>query len=321
MPLLEDYQVSLDSFHGPLDLLLYLIRRAEVDIHDISIARITDQYIAFLREVRDVDIEAAGEFLVMAATLIEIKARALAPASATGGDAGSGADSLTGAAGGGPADAPATVDLLDPRADLIRQLLQFQRYRIASDALEQRRVEFSMRRPRRSAPLSRSAALAGAEPSPDEPVEIELEDVHILDLAESYERIMASIDLARMGDHRVEIDDTPIALHQADLMDRLDRAPDGRLALQEAFAGRPGGQRIGLFLAALELTRLRRITVRQDDIHSAIVIERRPDGDDPESAPAPAPGIAPGVAPAPGIETGDAAAQEQPLPAGELRTD
>ncbi len=70
MQLQDEYQVTLDSFCGPMDLLLYLIRRAEVDVHDIPIAAITDQYLAFLKEVDDVDIEAAGEFLVMAATLM-----------------------------------------------------------------------------------------------------------------------------------------------------------------------------------------------------------------------------------------------------------
>ena len=69
MPLQEDYLVSLDTFRGPLDLLLYLIRRSEVDIHDIPIASITEQYLQFLRQIDHVDIELAGEFLVMAATI------------------------------------------------------------------------------------------------------------------------------------------------------------------------------------------------------------------------------------------------------------
>ncbi|MHC4709519.1 MAG: segregation and condensation protein A [Planctomycetota bacterium] len=79
MTLQDEYQVKLDTFCGPLDLLLYLIRRAEVDIHDIPIAKITDQYLQVLRQVEHVDIEAAGEFLVMAATLMEAKSRTLMP--------------------------------------------------------------------------------------------------------------------------------------------------------------------------------------------------------------------------------------------------
>ena len=75
----EDYQVDLDAFCGPLDLLLFLIRRAEVDVQDIPIARITDQYLAFLRQLDDIDIDIAGDFLVMAAMLVEIKSRTLVP--------------------------------------------------------------------------------------------------------------------------------------------------------------------------------------------------------------------------------------------------
>ncbi len=75
----DDYVISLETFEGPLDLLLFLIRRAEVDVQDIPIAAITDQYLLILRQVDEVDIEQAGVFLVMAATLIELKSRSLAP--------------------------------------------------------------------------------------------------------------------------------------------------------------------------------------------------------------------------------------------------
>ena len=103
-----------------------------------------------------------------------------------------------------------------------------------------------------------------------EPIELELEDAHLFDLAEAYERIMESIDFGRLGDHKVEIDDTPIALHQEDLLDRLNRSSVRRLTLQEAFEGANIGQRIGLFMATLELVRLRRVTVVQPEIDSPI---------------------------------------------------
>ena len=270
MPLQEDYQITLDTFRGPLDLLLYLIRRAEVDVHDIPIAQITDQYMAFLQRLDDIDIDVAGEFLVMAATLVEIKSRTLAPPQKKGeGESGTGIDA-TDVAG---------IDSTDPRVELVQQLLAYQRYRIASDDLEQRRAAFSQRFPRR--PGKSAAALestsqtqpGGFESGNDvgqEPVDLELEDAQVFDLFECYERIMGSIDFGRMGDHKVEIDDTPIALHQEDLLDRLTRAPARTLTLQEAFEGAATGQRIGLFLATLELVRLRRVTVMQPEIDSPI---------------------------------------------------
>jgi segregation and condensation protein A len=256
MPLQEEYQVALDSFHGPMDLLLYLIRRAEVDVHDIPIAQITDQYLVFLRQLSDIDIDVAGEFLVMAASLVEIKSRTLMPPEKRPGEGdGEGIDS----AGG--------MDATDPRYELVQQLLAYQKYRIASDELESRRQAFMNRFARRPARHDVDLAMQQAPP-----VEIELEDVHVLDLSEAYERIMASIDFAKFGDHKVEMDDTPIALHQEDLMDRLTRSMERRLTLQEAFEGANSGARIGLFLATLELVRLRRVTVVQEFIESPIVL-------------------------------------------------
>ncbi len=258
MPLQDEYQVSLDSFCGPLDLLLYLIRRAEVHIHDIPIAEITDQYLSFLRQVDDIDIEAAGEFLLVAATLMEIKSRTLMatdPVEAGEGDA-----------DGEPPIAAAEPS--DPRVELVQQLLDYQRYRIASETLEDRHQAFIRQ-------FAAQPVRADDEQPEDEPVLLELEDAHVYDLYESYERIVRSIDFARLGDHRVEIDDTPAALYQEDLLDRLGRTPDGRLTLQETFDGCPRLQRLGLFLATLELVRLRRIEVRQDDLLSEIVVEIR----------------------------------------------
>src|SRR5690554_6413434 len=134
----EDYRITLDSFQGPLDLLLYLVRRAEVDIHDIPIATITDQYLEVLRSVDSVDVEQAGEFLVMAATLVEIKSRVLMPPDAQP----AGEDSEPSSAGRSSSD-----ELLDPRHELIQQLLAYQRYRIASEELDLRRVLFEQRYP------------------------------------------------------------------------------------------------------------------------------------------------------------------------------
>jgi len=250
VPLQDDYKVRLDSFQGPLDLLLFLIRRAEVDIADIPIQRITEQYFEFLRQLHTIDIDVAGEFLVMAATLVEIKSRTLAPATKRAGDDGTGEASA--------------LDETDPRFELVKQLLAYQKYRTAADELSRLRSEFAQR----WAVTGRGAQL------PDEPErEIELDDLHMLDLIEAYERIVAGIDLSRVGDHRVEYDDTPISLHQADLVDRLERAPEKRMTLQDVFTGKSRGEAIGLFLAMLELAREQKVGIRQDKINGTIEIE------------------------------------------------
>lgn len=249
-----EYLVRLDQFQGPLDLLLFLIRRAEVDIHDIPIHLITEQYLEHLGQLHRIDMETAGEFLVLAATLVEIKAKSLAPREE--GEEGEAAEALAG------------LDRADPRLDLVRQLLAYQRFRDASEALESLRQEHARRQEIR---------VGSDEPEPaagDEAEDggaIELEDAHVLDLLEAFERIIAAVDLDRLGDHRVEMDETPLALHQADLLDRLERAPARRLSLQEAFAGRRRLEMIGLFLAALELARNQRIAIRQAEGDAALV--------------------------------------------------
>jgi len=109
------YRVRLDVFKGPLDLLLHLIKKNEVEITDIPIAMITDQYLGYLTMLQELRLDVAGEFLVMAATLMLIKSRMLLP----------------------PSD-EAEEEEVDPRADLVRQLLDYQRYREAALALAER---------------------------------------------------------------------------------------------------------------------------------------------------------------------------------------
>ncbi len=274
MPLQDDYQVTLEAFQGPLDLLLYLIRRAEVDVNEIPIARITDQYLEFLEEIEEIDIDLAGDFLVMASTLIEIKSRALMPPAARPPAEGAPAE---GSASLGPdpfiasITSPAGLGEGDPGHELIRQLLAYQRYRVAAEELDDRREAFALRYP--SVPGRRDRA-----DQPAETVELDLEDAHLLDLVDAYEHIMASIDFSHVGDHVVEIDDTPIALHQEDLLDRLMRSPDRRLKLLEVFQGHNRGERVGLFLAMLELVRLRNITVRQRHLTADIVLKLKEEG-------------------------------------------
>jgi len=114
----DDYQVRLDIFEGPLDLLLYLIKKEEIDIYDIPIARITEQYLDHLRLMEELDIAVAGDFLVVAATLIYIKSKMLLPPDPT----------LTG-----------EMDLTeDPRAELVERLLEYQKFKSAANMLYSR---------------------------------------------------------------------------------------------------------------------------------------------------------------------------------------
>lgn len=260
-----DYRVRLDAFEGPLDLLLYLIRRAEVDITDIPLATIADQYMSYLGAIETIDIDLAGEFLVMAATLMEIKSRMLSPAKPLS----EGAD-----------QAAPTSD--DPRADLVQQLLAYKKYRDAADALEHRKHDWEQRYPAAGAGINdqelREAILASNQ-------DIELEDINLIDLVEAFSKIMAAVNFDRLGDHTVTYDDTPIELHAEDILDRLKHEEQGLLfPLITIFTGRTRGEMLGLFLAVLELVRRRAISVQQDGECGPIVIGLRPEEAPPEVA-------------------------------------
>src|SRR6266576_3011461 len=120
-----DYQVDLDSFRGPLDLLLYLVKRNEIDICDIPIAKVAEQFRAYLELIQMIDVERAGEFLVMAATLMEIKSRMLLPRSEE-----------------------FTDGEQDPRQELVRQLLEYKNIKDASALLEAQAEQHLYRLPR-----------------------------------------------------------------------------------------------------------------------------------------------------------------------------
>ena len=112
----EDYGVDLEIFQGPLDLLLYLIRKEEVDVYDIPIADITRQYLAYVDVIQELDLEQAGDFVVMAATLMKVKSRMLLPVEATDGE-----------------------DVEDPRDELVRRLLEYQQFKEVAGWLEDKR--------------------------------------------------------------------------------------------------------------------------------------------------------------------------------------
>jgi segregation and condensation protein A len=117
----SDYKVKLEIFEGPLDLLLYLIKRDEIDIYDISLERITHQYLEYLQAFKELEIDIAGEFVVMAANLIYLKSRSLLPLDQQ------------------PPEEDAEED--DPRWDLIRQLIEYKKFKEAAEQLHTRAVE------------------------------------------------------------------------------------------------------------------------------------------------------------------------------------
>lgn len=238
------YRVDLDAFHGPLDLLLHLVKRQEVDLHDISMSRLAEQYLEQLEGLDQVDVERAGEFLVVAATLIEMKSRSIVPASVSDEEG---------------EDQGVDGEPDDPRADLIRQLLAYKRYRDAAMSLAERSEEWA----RRFAVTVRKARVK-KDDTEAEPIEIDLEEADVLTLASTYERVLESI--GGPATHDVGEDETPLSLHMEDMRDLVSRATAGGIRLGEIFAERRDRmEQVGLFLAVLELVRQRELLVEQGE--------------------------------------------------------
>jgi segregation and condensation protein A len=245
-----DYRVELDVYNGPLDLLLYLIKRDELDIYDIPIARILDsymEYVAMLKQMRQdqgLDINVAGDFLVVAATLMEIKSAMLLPKSTVPGTG----DSTSAAA-----------ELTDPRFELVQQLLDYKKLKDSATLLERKQKEQEERFPRVPPRL---------DGKNDEPPPIDLDEVQVWDLLEAFSRLIQEVSIRTPRFHEVTYDDTPIDLHAADIEDRLRR--DGMLTLRALVVGRKSrSEMIGIFLALLELIRQKKIIVRQKEETSA----------------------------------------------------
>ncbi len=239
-----DYRVELDVYNGPLDLLLYLLKRDELDIYDIPIHSITETYMQYVTMLRGLngaglDINIAGEFLVMAATLMEIKSATLLPRVEAPSD---------------PTAGPTAAEqLADPRFELVQKLLEYKRFKDNAALLEQHQREHEARFPRVPANLDGT----------DEPPPLDLEEVQIWDLLDAFSRLMKEVGVRKLT-HDVTYDDTPIDLHAADIEDRLKREP--RLTLRDLIVGRASrSEMIGVFLALLELIREKKILVTQGD--------------------------------------------------------
>ncbi|MEC8992892.1 MAG: segregation/condensation protein A, partial [Candidatus Latescibacterota bacterium] len=155
--LIDDYGVNLDVFEGPLDLLLYLIRKSEVDIYDIPVARITAQYLAFLREVHLLDLESAADFILMAATLMKIKSQMLLPRDIEGEEL--------------------DEELGDPREELVRKLLEYQQFKEIADWLSDQGIE-------QRDVYQRPGGL------PDDTEDAELQPVSLFDLLKVYKHVI-----------------------------------------------------------------------------------------------------------------------------------
>ncbi len=245
----DDYKVSLEVFEGPLDLLLYLIRKEELDIYDIPIERVAGQYAEYLGLMEMLDLNIAGEFIVMAATLALIKSRMLLPVEQ---------QSATDAE---------EYDEADPRWDLVRQLVEYKRFKDAASRLQER--EF----------LQQNVFGPGGDPLVADgdggPEERPLGDVGLFDLIAAFQEVLAHAPVEPIGEIEPILWTVP---DKIDMILRLTQRSE-TVAFSKLFHRHSArGEIIVTFLALLELLRLRQVMVYQSGAFSEIVLKQIPEG-------------------------------------------
>ena len=243
----EGYQIKLANFEGPLDLLLYLIRKEEIDIYDIPIADITRQYLEYVELMRELDLEVAGEFILMAATLIQIKVRMLLPSST---DEEEGEEE-------------------DPRAELVRQLLEYKRFKEVAESLEDKEVN-----QRRLYPRSYFEWARKYLKKEDDMVNNEtfMKDVSLFDLLSAFKLVLDNVP--KITAHEVNVPTINIE-DQINYMIGLleEKARIGFVEVMGQLKERL--MIIVTFMAILELIRTHRIRIQQATVFGEIWIMRR----------------------------------------------
>jgi len=222
------YRIQLDNYDGPLDLLLYLVRRAEVDVVDLPLAQITGQFRDFLDVLQVIDLDEIGEFVLMASTLAEIKSREVLPQLE-------------------PTEVPIEeerpLDADNPRSELIRRLLEYKKFKDAAKTLDERAFQWQERYPR----LSDDRPAAGKDHAADR-----IKDVELWDLISALGRVLKRKDAE--DETRIRYDETPIHVYVEQIGARIRELP----GLTFSTLLEPESQRskvVGMFLAVLELLR------------------------------------------------------------------
>ena len=238
------YRVKLDVFEGPLDLLLHLVKKDEVDLSDIPVAKITDQYMGYLELFQQLDLDVAGEYLVMAATLLHLKSRMLLPEDGTTDD----------------------DEGSDPRADLVRQLLEYQRFKDAAELFQRREL------------LDRDVfARDPARDDSDNETDL-VYDVSLGDLLDALQSVLKRA--APEVVHEVILEHISLRERVCFILDTLRERGD--VSFTELFP--LGATRLHLlttFLGLLELVRMRMILVQQEERFGPIVLSLAVSADTP----------------------------------------
>ena len=234
------FRIALPVFRGPLDLLLYLVRKHELEITQVSIADITSQYLEYLTVLERLDVDAVGEFLDLASALIELKSRLVLPQTES--------------------TEEEETPWEDPREDLVQRLLEYKKYKDVSSMLEERGRRFQQTYARLSNDLP---------PRRLEPSEQPIREVELWDLVSALGRVLKQHQ--KPAEANIIYDDTPIQTHMKTIYEQI--VEQGHLRLSEMLqAGMPKSVVIGMFLAVLELVRHHSVEAEQVEGEGDILV-------------------------------------------------
>ena len=233
-----NFNVSTDLFRGPVDLLLFLVRRHELELSDISLSQIAQQYIEYLEVLKEIKIDVVGDFIEVASLLVEMKSRAVLPRN----------------------EFETEETVADPREDLVQRLLLYKKFKDAAVQLEEKGLRWGARCRRMADDLPPKRVDFSQQP---------ILDIELWDLVSAFGRVLR--DSLPKPKENIVYDDTPIQVYMKKIHRRLveEQAVKFNSLFQE---GMHKSAMVGVFLAVLELTRHHNVQARQDELHSEIVV-------------------------------------------------
>lgn len=238
-----EFRVQLDTFSGPLDLLLYLVRKHEVDVSNIPVAEITQQYLSYVAVLEQIDVDAVGDFLDLASTLIEVKSQMVLPQQ----------------------QVTEADEVEDPRQELVERLLEFKKYRDAAQLLDQRGRDWQQRYARAASDLPSRGK---------QPAQPPITGVELWDLVSAFGRVLRD-KLAKPTATSITYDETPIHVYMRTIDQRV--RSEGSVAFFDLFpTSVHKSTLVGMFLALLELVRYHHALAHQSESYGDILIEPGP---------------------------------------------
>ena len=234
-----NFNVNSDYFRGPIDLLLYLVRRHEVEVTNIALADITEKYFEYIDVLKEISINAVGDFLEVASILVELKARAVLPRNELEKE---------------------QADEVDPRQDLVQRLLMYKQFKDASSLLEEKHSEWQNRYRRMADDLPTKKIDMADQP---------IHEVELWDLVSAFGRVLR--DNRPLAQANITYDETPIHVYMKRIHAQIVRQKS--VSFSDLFeSGMHKSAMVGIFLAVLELTRHHNVIAQQTDLHSEIMV-------------------------------------------------